>query len=283
VVAGSTIYGTTFFGGSANDGTVFKVNADGTGFTVLHSFTGGTTDGRYPQYGPLSLSGSTLYGTTVQGGTANAGTVYKVNADGTGFTVLHSFTGIAGGDGATPQGQVIVAGSTLYGLTSVGGSANQGVAFSMNTDGTGYTILHQFGVASGDGQGALGELLLGNSQLYGMTVHGGSAGLGTIFDMDLDGSDYAVLHSFLGGSGDGANPQSDLILSGSTLYGMANGGGASNDGVVFSFPISVPEPSSFVLAGGASVVLYLVRRLVCRFGGSASPERIRSPDRGRCL
>jgi prepilin-type N-terminal cleavage/methylation domain-containing protein/prepilin-type processing-associated H-X9-DG protein len=259
VVAGSTIYGTTFVGGSADYGAVFKVNADGTGFTVLHSFAGGTADGRYPNYGPLALSGSTLYGMTEQGGASDAGIVFKVNTDGTGFTVLHSFAGSAGGDGAIPQGQVIVAGSTLYGVTGNGGGANQGIAFRMNVDGTGYTILHQFGVAPGDGQGALGELLLGNNRLYGMTFHGGSAGLGTIFDMQLDGTNYTVFHSFVGGAGDGANPQSDLILSGSTLYGMANGGGASNLGVVFSVPVPVPEPSALLLTGFASLALIAFR------------------------
>src|SRR5215831_8307035 len=38
------------------------------------------------------LSGNTLYGTAIQGGSGGSGTVFKVNTDGTGFVTLHSFT-----------------------------------------------------------------------------------------------------------------------------------------------------------------------------------------------
>ena len=39
--------------------------------------------------------------TTAGGGTANAGTLFKVNTNGSGFAVLHNFTGSP--DGSTPQ------------------------------------------------------------------------------------------------------------------------------------------------------------------------------------
>ena len=67
-----TLYGTTVGGGSANQGQVFKVNPDGSGYTVLKDFTG--SDGANP-YANLTLSGSTLYGTTVGGGSFANGTV----------------------------------------------------------------------------------------------------------------------------------------------------------------------------------------------------------------
>src|SRR5207248_3153942 len=99
-----TLYGTAQYGGSSHDGTVFAVHTDGTGFTNLHSFTATffpdytNSDGAYPDAG-LIVSGNTLYGTAVSGGSGNYGTVFAVNTDGTGFTNLHSFTG---GDGANP-------------------------------------------------------------------------------------------------------------------------------------------------------------------------------------
>src|SRR5215207_4422579 len=73
-------------------------------FTVLHSFTAFTadysstnSDGSRPLTLITNLSGNTLYGTTIIGGSSGHGTVLAVNIDGTGFTNLHSFTGGSGG------------------------------------------------------------------------------------------------------------------------------------------------------------------------------------------
>ena len=77
--SGNTLYGTTVDGGSSGHGTVFAVNTDGTGFTTLHSFTGGS-DGANPP-ARLILSGNTLYGTASGGGYGRAGTVFSINTD----------------------------------------------------------------------------------------------------------------------------------------------------------------------------------------------------------
>src|SRR6266550_9003505 len=74
-------------------------------FTTLHSFaaTNGAafttftnSEGAYPR-GGLILSNNILYGTAVFGGSSGGGTLSKVNTDGTGFTVLHHFTGASDG------------------------------------------------------------------------------------------------------------------------------------------------------------------------------------------
>jgi uncharacterized repeat protein (TIGR03803 family) len=119
--------------------------------------------------------------------------------------------------------------------------------------------LHSFGSTTGDGTGPRGDLLLSGSTLYGMTANGGSSALGTMFGIGTDGTGYAVMHSFAGGAADGASPQGSLILSGSTLFGMTYAGGSANLGTVFSFPVSVPEPSGLLLATGAAAGV-LVRR-----------------------
>src|SRR5579862_4669700 len=59
ILSWGVLYGTTVVGGIITNGTVFKINTDGTGFTNLYKFTGGT-DGIAPQ-GSLVLSGNTLY------------------------------------------------------------------------------------------------------------------------------------------------------------------------------------------------------------------------------
>jgi uncharacterized repeat protein (TIGR03803 family) len=77
LLCGSTFYGTTWSGGSNAAGTIFAVNTDGTGFTNLHTFTGGN-DGRNP-YASLTLSGKILYGTASDGGSFGYGTVFSLS------------------------------------------------------------------------------------------------------------------------------------------------------------------------------------------------------------
>ena len=152
ILSGNTLYGTANYGGSGDNGTVFKVNTDGTGFTTLYNFTAlnlyCNSDGAYP-YAGLILSGNTLYGTTSLGGTNGNGTVFAVNTDGTGFTTLHIFTAnpmsfITNSDGADPLAGLILSGNTLYGTAYEGGTNGYGTVFAVNTDGTGFTNLHSF-------------------------------------------------------------------------------------------------------------------------------------------
>ena len=91
ILAGGTLYGTTVSGGTNNQGAVFALSTNGTGFAKLYSFTGGN-DGANPEAG-LILAGGTLYGTTVNGGTNDEGAVFAINTDGTGFTNIYSLAG----------------------------------------------------------------------------------------------------------------------------------------------------------------------------------------------
>ena len=130
-------------GGSAGQGVVFRMNIDGSGFTILHSFVPSTGDGWDP-LGSLTLVGSTLYGMTHFGG-GGAGTIFEINTDGTNYNRLHTFTGQFGGDGANPVGNDLLAvGSQLFGMTTGGGTDALGVLFGINTDGTDYSVLHSF-------------------------------------------------------------------------------------------------------------------------------------------
>src|SRR5436190_2033619 len=120
--SGNTVYRTTQIGGIYGNGTVFAVNTDGTGFTNLHSFTG-DSNGGYPRAG-LVLSGNTVYGTALNGGSSGDGTVFALNTDGTGFTNLHSFT--CDSDGANPYAGLVLSGNILYGTAAYGGSSDAG-------------------------------------------------------------------------------------------------------------------------------------------------------------
>jgi len=244
-VSGSTLYGLTRDGGAYGAGTAFRMNTDGTGFTVLHTFAGGERDGGDP-YGSLTLSGSTFYGMTSLGGLGGWGTLFRMNMDGTGLTLLHGFSG---SNGRMPLGSLTLSGSTLYGMTQYGGTSGNGTVFRINTDGTGFGLLHSFAGGASDGANPEGDLTIVGSTLYGMTRAGGDTGRGTVFKMDLNGAGFALLHEFAGGSSDGAKPSGSLTLSGSTLYGMTLMGGDGNFGTVFHFAI-IPEPPCLTRSGG---------------------------------
>jgi uncharacterized repeat protein (TIGR03803 family) len=127
-LSGSTLYGMAYASGAKNCGTIFQINTEDNDFQVLHSFNG--FDGAGPK-GSLTLSGSTLYGMTTIGGaqgTKSYGTIFQMSTDGSGFKVLHSFSST---DGAAPEGSLILSGSTLYGMTSVGGADKLGTIFSL--------------------------------------------------------------------------------------------------------------------------------------------------------
>lgn len=237
---GGVLYGMTFYGGSNNLGTLFKIKNDGTGFTLLHTF-GGTGDGAKPR-GALVSSGSRLYGLTAEGGAKNAGTIFQINPNGSGYAILHSFTaGTAGG--IYPQrGTVLAKGAALYGLTSKGGENNQGVIFKIKKNGTGFTVLHSFGGDAANGTCPYGSLTFGKGKLYGLTMTGGPDDDGTIFRINPDGSGFEQLHAFVHTAGEGENPRSDLLFSASAktgivLTGMTRYGGTADLGTIFSFKI----------------------------------------------
>jgi uncharacterized repeat protein (TIGR03803 family) len=236
-VAGN-LYGTTRYGGAANFGTVYTLKTDGTGFTILHSFSGIDNDGAYPLASLILDAAGNLYGTTSQGGLGDCycGTVFTLKTDGTGFTGLYSFTGSAFSDGAYPRASLILdAGGNLYGTTVNGGlggcsSLGCGTVFTLKTDGTGYTVLRFFNGGSSDGSQPWASLILdAGGNLYGTTLTdglGAGAGCGTVFTLKTDGTGYTILRFFNGGSSDGCQPGASLILdAGGNLYGTTGVGG----------------------------------------------------------
>ena len=164
-------------GAAPGGGTLFKTNPDGTGFGIVHSFLGGAVDGSSPVGSPV-VSGGVIYGMAMQGGTANVGVVYRVNPDGTNFQVIHSFTGGIADGGNPSYSALVVSGGVICGMTPGGGTAGLGAIFRMNTDGTGFSVLHSFTATGGDGYGSLSGLTLIGNTLYGMTYQGGGERLG---------------------------------------------------------------------------------------------------------
>ena len=195
------LYSTVDYGGTSFAGGVFKVAPDGNE-TMLYNFTGGA-DGAYP-FSPVVRDGAgNLYGTTSQGGSANAGVVFKVDPSGI-ETVLHNFIG--GADGIIPIGGLVrdKAGN-LYGTTSQGGTSNDGIVFKISPSGK-ETILHTFTGSATDGKYPSYTSLLMDAKgnFYGVTEEGGSADGGILYKLSKPGK-LTILHSFAGGTTDGCN------------------------------------------------------------------------------
>jgi uncharacterized repeat protein (TIGR03803 family) len=279
ILSSGTLYGTVPRGeDGSDDGKVFAVNTDGTGFTTLQSFRKvdcstypcSNSDGAFPQT-QLVLSGNTLYGITDGGDLYGFGNVFAVNSDGTGFTVLHTFTGGSDGGGygedfsLTTTGvpgagnpRLVLSSNTLYGAA--------GTLFSLNTDGTRFTVLHSFSALS-DGDAPSALVIRGNV-LYGTAGGGGSFYAGTMFKINTDGTGFTVLHNFkppwgvgprdFGGvaNSDGASPQS-LILSEDTLYGTTSTGGASGCGTLFSLSLLPLTPPQLAITAAAGNVILM--------------------------
>lgn len=155
--------------------------------TVLYSFSGGA-DGSYP-LGHLTFdSTGNLYGTTFEGGTYGAGTVFELSPNGNvGWTevVLYSFTG--GADGGNPFLSHVMFDSAgnLLGTASTGGAYGYGAVFELSFIGGTWTetVLHSFGGGS-DGDSPINGLIIDTAgNLYGLTNFGGANGFGTVFEL----------------------------------------------------------------------------------------------------
>ncbi len=215
-------------------GLIFKMQRDGTTYTILHQFA------EKDQLTSALIEGTNgvLYGTTASGGTSNRGTVFKLNKDGTAYTVLHDFLGKSGGDGDTPRGLAEGTDGALYGTTFVGGTSTNcpngcGTAFKLDSDGNNFVILRSFSGASGDGKYPLaGMIEASDGALYGTTQLGGTTRNGTIYKLNKNGSAYAVTANFLGANG--SSPRAQLLEgSDGTLYGTTESGGSFNLGTAF--------------------------------------------------
>ena len=169
---------------------------------------------------------------TEGGGSTGIGNVFSIGIDGTNYQNLISFTGTGGmANGWRPEGSLTlsVGGTTLYGMTALGGTLGYGNIFSVGTNGTDYQNLVSFtgtgGTASGSGPN--GSLTLSGTTLYGMTEGGGSTGIGNVFSIGTDGTNYQNLVGFENryGTLTGFYPLGSLTLGGTTLYGMTSEGG----------------------------------------------------------
>lgn len=251
---GGNFLGVQSAGGAHGFGTVFKMTPQGK-VTVLHAFKGGPTDGARPLGGLVPAPDGNFYGTTQAGGAndadnAGGGTLYRITPEGD-YKVLVDFAGKPRkGVGRGPQSAPVPGrDGRLYGVTPLGGSADFGTVYRVETDGTNFETLHEFrgGVLAqppnGDGATPLAQLLLAdNGSLYGTSYDGGpnagpvGTGGGTIFEIARDGT-YTRVRDLGESSTDAALPVGALIQADNgRLYGTTWAGGPESlHGTVYRF------------------------------------------------
>lgn len=216
--------------------TVFQYNVSTNAVSAVYS---SSTSGQYN--GVIMGSDGNFYGMDRSGGANGTGSVFELPVNWTGtpafgpIIILHSF-GSGASDGTSPYGKLVQASDGyLYGLTSAGGTSSAGTVFRIATNGSGYTVLHNFAGAPADGALPSGSLIqASDGYLYGLTSAGGANNFGTVFSIAYGASGtLKVQYSFAGGS-DGNGPMASLTQGkDGALYGMTNMGGTSNTGTLF--------------------------------------------------
>jgi uncharacterized repeat protein (TIGR03803 family) len=245
--------GTTFSGGAADEGAVFKLVHNGSNWTVnpLYSFAGGT-DGSHPQARVIIGPDGNLYGTTYSGGMGTCiefpgcGIVFKLSPPPTicqsvqcpwNETVLYRFPGGPAGGNPGLGDLLFDSQGNIYGTTESGGASGQGTVYKLTPNhGTWVeTVLYSF---TGGSDGAVpyaGVIMDSAGNLYGTTYGGGSGQHGTVFELSPSGSGWTeqVLHPFQYQT-DGGYPSAGVIFDRTgNLYGAAMGGGPNGGGTIF--------------------------------------------------
>jgi uncharacterized repeat protein (TIGR03803 family) len=234
IAVGKTLYGTTQFGGTSNNGVVFKMSTSGKE-TVLYNFATGT-DGANPQASLIRDKKGNFYGTTTSGGAFGEGTVFELT--GKKETVLYSFKGTP--DGIWPFAPLLMdVQGNLFGTTFAGGSNNNGTVFMLSPPkkrGAPWmeTVLYSFGTGTDGANPIAGVSLDMAGNLYGTASAGGLYGYGTVYQLTRGKSwTETTLHDFQGAE-DGDVPYAGLIADkAGNFYGAATGGGANAGGTVF--------------------------------------------------
>jgi uncharacterized repeat protein (TIGR03803 family) len=236
-------YGTTQYGGTNGNGTIFQVTPNGA-FTSVYSFSalGGASfnanaDGATPNGLTLGTDGN-FYGTTQRGGSNGAGTFFEFTISGA-LTPLYSF-GATDNDAASPQAALAQGpNGSFYGTSASGSSALSGTIFEVTPSGA-ETVLYSF---SGGNDGGLPNTALtfgSDGNFYGTTSSEGLNGYGTLFKITPAGA-FSSLYSFAALNTNsenpiGANPSAALAVGrDGNLYGSCAYGGANGTGTIFRY------------------------------------------------
>jgi uncharacterized repeat protein (TIGR03803 family) len=225
------LYGMTSAGGSSSEGTLFKCTTSGT-LTTLVNFN--KTNGASPNGNLIQALDGNLYGMTSSGGSSSEGTLFKCTTSGT-LTTLINFNKL---NGANPFGSLIQASdSNFYGMTCHGiPPSNKGTIFKYTLAG-GFKTLYNMDVTAIGNEPYASPIQASDGNIYGTTINGGSAGVGTMFEYNMMSGKTTTLINF--DSINGSFPTGGLIQAADgNLYGTTDAGGMSGNGTIFKYSLS---------------------------------------------
>lgn len=229
------IYSTTEFGGSHQNGMVYRLAHEGEGwvFSPIYSFGSQQEDGNDPMARVLFGPDGLLYGTTSLGGIQNKGTVFSLQPPPTACkavlcpwveTVLYRFTGGADGGGPFYGDLTFDQAGNIYGTTVNSGNSGDGVVFELTRSGSGWIESVLWNFTGSDGGAPLSGVIFDSTgNLYGTTSLGGANGLGTVYELSPAQSGWSetTLYSFTSDTGPGAG---GLVMDAhGDLFGMTGG------------------------------------------------------------
>lgn len=231
------LYGIARNGGSEGGGTLFKMNADGSAFSVVKDFVG--DNGQSPVGQLLYGSDGRLYGVCKKSGGSGSSdnmVIYGMDVNGNNYSVLHLF------DANTDFNLIPeLAESSSGEIAGLIGPSDRfpppSKIFKVNKDGTGFTILKTLSLTGTDGYIPRRGLILYNGYFYGVNTRGGNGGqsMGSIFRIKEDGSNFSVIKYLNIYAPDGSEPEGGLTLgSDNKLYGLTQRDGLNNWGTAFA-------------------------------------------------
>lgn len=239
------LVGTTYNGGSSDQGTIFRIPKNTSNIQTMASFTG--ANGANPFTGVVFDSHGNIFGTTEAGGSSGKGTVYEILATDSTNTI-HTVASFNGTNGTNPDSPLILdASENLHGTTNLGGANNLGTVFEIaNGANTIQTIASFNGT---NGREPIGPLAFdAQSNLVGATFEGGANNLGTVFKVDHVTGAISTVASFSGTNS--SNPVSGVFMtSNGDIFGSTTG---VNDGTVFKIPNNTANVQTIATFTGAN-------------------------------
>lgn len=180
--SGNLLYGMTSEGGEFGGGCVFSISLDGTLYNDLFDFN--SLVGTNP-YAELTIVQDTMYGVTFAGGDHDNGCIFSINKDGSMFQRVLDLCTVSANNPCSPNCALVFDNGLLYGMTSAGGHCSGGCIFSVETNGSNYKCLHDFGECALSPCFPFGSLILSQGILYGLASYGGFNNAGCVFSLVL--------------------------------------------------------------------------------------------------
>jgi uncharacterized repeat protein (TIGR03803 family) len=266
-------YGVMRYGGTNTYGMAYRVSTTGTGFLDLYDFDAlmNANDGDNPVYDMLEATDGNWYGVTGSGGTSSEGVLYQLTP---GFTTPWQeaqLIDFASQTGVTPLGGPFErSDDNIYGLTSASGPNNQGAVYESDTFDNNPNAAY-FGITNDGAFPPSSPPVIGGDGNVYITKAEGSGINGGLSQINLTAKTETLLGGFEASTIYNPGSYFEQGADGN-FYGVANSGGANNEGGVWKAvvspavtpPITMTVSSTAPPSGSSVKINYTVRNVTSK-------------------